>query len=246
MLAALAVGEVVVRLLDLDPKMLPSLRVGTYDLSDNPILRYVYQPGYRPDQEAYDPHHQNFSINSDSFRDREFTRTKAPGTIRIVTLGDSITAGNGVPDVEKIYPRVLERKLRERLGERRYEVYNLAVGGYHTLQEAEMLRVRGLEFDPDIAIIGFCINDFSWIADGSIYARLKEQGHQRRGPAYWLQASAVWVLSRSRLAFVLFHRVAAAYAPDASDTPNDQDSSGESLFELGQAGNNPVSWALSY
>src|SRR5947209_20240288 len=49
-------------------------------------------------------------INSDGFRDREFSPAKPAGTQRIVCVGDSYTYGWGV-DVRDSYPKQLERAL---------------------------------------------------------------------------------------------------------------------------------------
>ena len=40
------------------------------------------------------------------------------------------------------------------------EVINLAVPGYNTAQEIEMLRMKGLLYHPDVVILGWCDNDW--------------------------------------------------------------------------------------
>jgi hypothetical protein len=62
--------------------------------------------------------------------------------------------------------------LREAHPGRQYQVLNMGVGGYQTLQEVELLRSRGLKYDPDYVLIGFCINDFHLTSDGGIYPLL--------------------------------------------------------------------------
>jgi lysophospholipase L1-like esterase len=42
---------------------------------------------------------------------------------------------------------------------RHFEVLNLGVGGYDTLNEIAFLEKTGLAFDPDLVIVAFCIND---------------------------------------------------------------------------------------
>jgi lysophospholipase L1-like esterase len=204
LLAGIAAGELLIRVFDVLPRMLPALNVNTYMLSDDPILKYVYRPGSRATDVPFDEDHRDFAINSSGFRDYEFQTEKPPGTKRIVVLGDSTSAGNGIQDVTQVYAKVLERMLNES-GDGRYEVYNLAVGGYHTYQEAEMLRVRGLQYHPDLVLVGFCLNDFDYDADGNVALRL---GYMLNGQDRGFNAAtaSAWLLDHSRLAFVL-HRV---------------------------------------
>ena len=209
LLLGLAAAESLIRVLGILPKMLPALNVATYRLSDNPILKYVYRPGCQATDVPFDDDHRNFSINSSGFRDYEFQTEKPPGIKRIVVLGDSTSAGNGIPDVTKVYAKVLERMLNDS-GTGQYQVYNLAVGGYHTYQEAEMLRVRGIQYKPDLVLVGFCLNDFQYDADGNVALRL---GYKLQGPDPGFVSTAAsvgrrgtdWLLSRSRLAFMVYH-----------------------------------------
>jgi hypothetical protein len=58
------------------------------------------------------------------------------------------------------YLSVLKRRLTREYPERVWEVINTAVPGYNTAMEAETLKVRGLAFQPDLVILGYCGNDF--------------------------------------------------------------------------------------
>lgn len=204
----LVAAEVLARGLYALPRLLPALDVATYTLSDDPILKYVYRPGYQATEVPFDADHRNFAINSSGFRDREFQVAKPPGTRRILVLGDSTSAGNGIPDVTQVAAKVLERMLA-RAGAGPFEVYNLAVGGYHTYQEAQMLRVKGLQYDPDLVLVGFCLNDFDYAADGNVALRLGQafrtvDGRPAPEAASAGRGWALWLIRHSRLAFVVY------------------------------------------
>src|SRR5512145_3129054 len=94
-LASLGAAELLVRALDLPPHPLAPLHVGSYRLSEDPILRYEYQPNLAKGHAAWDPMHAGLATNSQGFRDREFAPSKPAGAIRILALGDSATAGLG-------------------------------------------------------------------------------------------------------------------------------------------------------
>ncbi len=108
-------------------------------------------------------------INSHGFRDYEFTKEKPPNTFRIIVVGDSVTFG-WRQKLEDTYPKVIERKLREALGSKiNIEVLNFGVGGYNAEQEAELIKTKVLEFNPDLILIGFCPNDGQIGFDGGLW-----------------------------------------------------------------------------
>jgi lysophospholipase L1-like esterase len=39
------------------------------------------------------------------------------------------------------------------------EVLNFGVNGYNTRQEVETLREKGLQFEPDLVVVAYCVND---------------------------------------------------------------------------------------
>ena len=99
-------------------------------------------------------------INSQGLRDYEYPLAKAPGTYRIMMLGDSTTFGWGLP-LEDTAPKVLERQLNEAEAaqERKFEVINAGVGNYDTVQEVTYYETRGRAFHPDMVILVYFIND---------------------------------------------------------------------------------------
>jgi lysophospholipase L1-like esterase len=97
-----------------------------------------------------------YRINKDGLRDYFYPREKKDA-IRIICLGDSFTFGYGV-DLEQTYPKILEKKLNE-IHSEKYEVINAGVPGYNTGQELILLKEKLIRYEPDIVIIGFCLND---------------------------------------------------------------------------------------
>lgn len=125
------------------------------DLSNNLNLIFELQPNLNTQFG-----HRTLRTNRHGMRsDVDHSIAKSPGTVRIVGLGDSGMFGWDVEQGEE-YMAVLERRLNERQDGRRYEVLNFAVPGYNTQLEVESLVHNGLQFDPDIVILGWCINDF--------------------------------------------------------------------------------------
>lgn len=115
-------------------------------------------------------------INADGFRGGEYDVGKSDA-IRIVVLGDSVTFGRGVP-LESTYAKVLEYRLnREDRDGLRYEVLNLAVGGYNTRQQLELYKTKGRKYEPDLLVIGFVLNDAIPKAEhlAALRARRKKQ-----------------------------------------------------------------------
>lgn len=98
-----------------------------------------------------------YRINSLGLRDREIERQKAPGTFRILGIGDSFTFGTGVRREHLYLTRLQELFDVENPG--RIEVLNLGVMGFNTAHELALLREIGTGFDPDLVIVFYVLND---------------------------------------------------------------------------------------
>jgi hypothetical protein len=124
-------------------------------LRSHPDDRVVYElrPGVRGTFLG-----QELAINSLGMRDVERSFAKAPGTFRIAGLGDSHAFGWGVRQ-DETYLAVLERLLSQRFPQRHFEVWNLAVPGYNTVQEVRAFELRMDAIDPDLVIINYVDND---------------------------------------------------------------------------------------
>lgn len=98
------------------------------------------------------------STNSRGFRTAEFAKVKPPGTFRIVCLGDSWTFGSNV-DQNEAYPQQLTALLERNFPRASFEVLNLGVMGYSSYQGLQLLKRQAFDFDPDLVLIGFAMND---------------------------------------------------------------------------------------
>jgi lysophospholipase L1-like esterase len=98
--------------------------------------------------------------NSLGFRDHEFEVKKRPGELRILAVGDSFTFGYGVR-LSDCWTEVLERMLRSASEGRPVEVINagFATGGHDPVGYEEWVKTDGLALEPDIVLLGFCLND---------------------------------------------------------------------------------------
>lgn len=203
-LFAVFVVEMAVRVLNIPPSPLEPLPIPSYQLSQNPIIGFEFRPNYKMTDKPIDVSHRGYAINSVGFRDYEYTERKSANVYRIVVIGDSTTAGNGVPNLDDIYAKQLEKMLNvQSQNGRLYEVLNMGVGGFHTMQEAEMLRFKGLKYDPDLVLLTFCMNDFALHADGQVHKQLSSRNRSTREPVFSLFK---FVVNNSRLAFILYHR----------------------------------------
>jgi len=93
--------------------------------------------------------------NARGFRGRDYSLEKV-GT-RIVIIGDSVANGLGVP-WDQSFAKLLENKLNA-AGDSRYEVIVLAVPGYSTSQEINLLKDEAFLYDPDLIVFAYHLND---------------------------------------------------------------------------------------
>jgi hypothetical protein len=91
--------------------------------------------------------------NSLGMRDKEYGIEKPKGIYRIIVLGDSVTMYGRYTDY-------LEDLLNNDFGNK-IEVWNCSIGGHGIKDYYYNLSYRCLHYQPDMVIIGFCLNDFS-------------------------------------------------------------------------------------
>jgi lysophospholipase L1-like esterase len=95
-------------------------------------------------------------VSPQGLRDRVFAVPKPAGVFRVLVLGDSVTYGVNVP-AANAFPKLLERRLAGR--QPRVEVLNAGVLGYTPYNELQYYMARGRSFEPDLVLVGFCMND---------------------------------------------------------------------------------------
>jgi lysophospholipase L1-like esterase len=107
-------------------------------------------------------------INSLGLRDREVSLRKPTGTYRILAIGDSVTFGSGVR-LEDTYVKRLESLLNEDLrgSKKQVEVLNAGIGGTGLPYYLNFLQRRAADFEPDLVVVGICLNDILDYAETS-------------------------------------------------------------------------------
>jgi len=110
--------------------------------------------GYAPVNTGHRSLREN---NTRGYRDLERAQAKPAGTRRLLSLGDSFAWGVGV-ELADTYPHRLERALTRRRRET-WEVVNLALPGMKTTDHAVQLADEGIEYQPDVVLLGYVLND---------------------------------------------------------------------------------------
>lgn len=171
MLAGLVLGlglsELVVRQSGLAPQHVV-IREGRFQLSTNPLIAYEPLPGlWDWSGNAVPPETATIHRDRYGFRTPEIPIEKPAGTRRIVVIGDSVAEGAQVANDELVFARQIETRLRG--AGVAVDVVNLGVVAYTTLQEVELLKKRGLQYQPDLVLVSYCLNDpdgyYFWAID---------------------------------------------------------------------------------
>jgi len=141
----------------------------------------------------------NRRINRLGFREREVDPEKKPGTIRVICIGDSLTA-QGRPG----YSQYLHERLTNNPPTHQpWEAFNMGVHGYSSMQGLKLFQTRGKFLKPDIVTIWFGWNDH-WMSDktdrekmaietGALSGPIMEALHRKR-----LYMFLVWALKPVR------------------------------------------------
>ncbi len=109
-------------------------------------------------KEKYITWGHNTKKNKYSFRDDEIIYPKPNGVFRIMVLGDSFTWGAGLAESE-MYSNRLDSMLKEHFKTQNIEVVNCALAGSPTVKERDVLRQLKDTVQPDLILVGFCLND---------------------------------------------------------------------------------------
>lgn len=133
-----------------DDEALRWTRVATFEASGDPEIVYANRRGYSYDAER---RIDEFGLH----RLAPITMRKAPGTVRVALIGDSVGASAYLPDADRPHT-ALERRVGELL-RRRVEVPNFCVSGYDGIQSARTLETRVADFEPDAVVFLVCPND---------------------------------------------------------------------------------------
>lgn len=147
---AIGIFELSLRLLTPEPENLRKLKSSALFLFENkPNAVFPYGGGAEFEN--------LIRINSDGFRDDQFSKEKDSETLRIAVLGDSQEEALQV-DLPDTWQKITARILTEKLG-KKVESYNFGFSGYGTDQEWLILREKVWQFRPDLVILAFSPND---------------------------------------------------------------------------------------
>ena len=125
----------------------PLWETGFLQTSTHEALGYEF----KPDVDGYFKL-ARLRTNSRGLRDREYSLEKPPDTFRVAVLGASFALPAGV-EIEDSFHSVLERRLTAESSSLAYEFINFAVGTYGPRQALAALRLRALDYDPDLVLL---------------------------------------------------------------------------------------------
>ncbi len=143
--------------------------------------------------------------NSLGFRSQEFSPKKEPGTTRILFVGSSTVFGVTGP-VEKTFPFLVGKILRDKMPPRRVETINAAKPAETSYWEVERIE-KTLYLNPDILVVMTGYNDSASIYRDFI--RINERGDLILTPWYlkldsfMAHHSVFYVTLRERIAILL-------------------------------------------
>ncbi|MCA9501916.1 MAG: hypothetical protein KC616_02490 [Myxococcales bacterium] len=182
-----------------------------------------------------------FTINSRGLRaDREYPYEKPPGVFRIVSLGDSFTAGYEVAG-DETFSSVLEQELR-RAG-LQVEVLNAGVSGYSNAEALLYLERELLKYDPDLVLLSFFANDLVDNVRSGLF-RLEEGRLVQTADGYvpagaignflntnplfnWLSGySNAFVFAKERLTHILKRRIVEQNRQNVADAVDGAEAAG--------------------
>lgn len=160
-------------------------------VSDMTVTRA--EDGARVDGGSGLEHYVSYRWNSRGCRAPEYPTPAAPGTFRILALGDSYTMGRGV-HAEDIFTAVVERLLRRRAAEARdstrFEVLGCGVSGFSTREERQYYEARADAYRPDLVLLVMVADDHGSSADdaGSEVARTPTRWEYLLGTGHLVQS----------------------------------------------------------
>lgn len=164
----LALLEVGLRLFA--PQIVPPI---TGLFTADPATAYRLAPGARVPF-RFAEGNTTFAINNQGLRADHEIGQPAPGSTRLLNLGDSFTFGMGV-NADQAYPALLDGK--QAADGSRIDSVNAGVFGYGTDNEAAWLHTYGWPLAPKIVVVGFFVgNDVKDVMLGMDKTTVDSQG----------------------------------------------------------------------
>ncbi|MBP7830484.1 MAG: hypothetical protein KA248_11250 [Kiritimatiellae bacterium] len=174
LIAAGAIGEWIVRRLGLAPPLPEQFR----NYASTPAMPYGPKPHSRASGRSFKGEFDyDYRHNAFGFRDGEHELSPPPGVRRILGLGDSFTYGVGAA-FEETYLYRLEQNLNAREEKHpRVEIIKAGIPRYFPEPERILLEKLGLQFQPDLVIVGFVPNDVIDTLYGLAAVRVDASGY---------------------------------------------------------------------
>ncbi len=122
--------------------------------SPNKDLEFVFKPHYvNADGDTV--------TNALGFHELDWSPAALDQSKVILNLGDSITFGANIKDLNQVYGKVVQSLMQQNFPDQPVIVYNAGVGGYNIWQERAMLRELDRQLKYDMVLLGLCLNDSS-------------------------------------------------------------------------------------
>lgn len=144
-------------------------------------------------------------VNSLGFLGREVESNKAPGSVRVICMGDSCTAQGNPPYADFLNELLVAAPPTPQP----WESFNMAVHGYSSEHGLKLFRLRGKGFAPDYVTLYFGWNDH-WRSSRTDRMKMAAGA----GPIWgWFRKQ----LNRSRLYQFVISRAVTRQTPDADN-----------------------------
>jgi hypothetical protein len=172
---ALAASVLVLGVLEVAFRVLMRGRGGAEDGAADRYVEFDERLGWRKKPGAHvlfrrNEYVVNVDINGLGQRDRERVYDRAPGSFRVLALGDSFLEGYTVP-LESTVTQRLEAELAKPGCP--VEVLNTGTAGYSTDQEYLFYKDEGVRYEPNVVALFFYYNDIEPTVEDNYYGRLK-------------------------------------------------------------------------
>jgi hypothetical protein len=142
--------------------------------TSNPDIPYLRAPHssfterWPSDPRGYfdgETHGLTYRVNNAGFRGGDFVKERTDA-VRVAFLGDSFCWGVGVRDEDHFITRTGELLAKQAPFQERFELLNFGLEGFNTVQEVALFKQIVLEYEPDVAVIWYFLND--WESQGAL------------------------------------------------------------------------------
>ena len=189
----------------------PPLNTAAQAFVADPYLPFKPAPGsHLTGRSPTDEFDFDYAHNSLGFRDTEHALAKPAGSFRIVALGDSFTYGAAVPFAQT-YLAQLETMLNDRGAlHPSVEIVKLGIVRYFPEPERLVLEHYGLQYSPDLILVGFVPNDIIDTALGIDAIQTDSAGKLRTSESKELGSVGMFLVEYSHVFRILLSRYVAS------------------------------------